>query len=150
MPSASIPIYKSAKCERSFHVVYGVRRTEILMIDEVYIYNVAHSRNCESRRDSLLRSYLWTRNCEYVGVSDVQGAEQILFRYRQQVLTLPLESFRTPTWCRTLLTARIDVAEVEYRLTEEKFAREQTLSALKSEIQETEAAAVAVAGQGDA
>jgi hypothetical protein len=117
------------------------------MFDERDIYKVAKTRGCQSRRDSLVRSYLWVRNCEYIGVSAIQGEDQILFRYQQQILNIPLESFRTPVWCRALLAARIDVAEVEHRLTEERFAQQQTQQALIAEIAEVESAIAAIPSQ---
>ena len=78
---------------------------------ESQIWNVSRAQNSQQRRDSLLRSYLWLRNAEFIGVAPVHGIDQVLFKYKNQVLHLPMNVFRYPAWARTCLERSLLSAE---------------------------------------
>jgi hypothetical protein len=121
-------------------------------ITESQIFIIAQTRGCESRADSILRSYFHMLDCHFIGRSMNGRISTLLFKRNDfgLVLSVPLDCFAHPSYARVLIQRQIEIAERERRAAQEEFAKAETLSALKSEIQETEAVAVAVAGQGDA
>jgi len=83
------------------------------------IYDLHQIQGSEARVQSLLRSWLWTFNADFVGVHAKDDGDAILFSYRNRVLTIPFDALKTEAWAKTLLMSRLDSAEVEYRMRQE-------------------------------
>lgn len=91
-------------------------------LDEMELFSIGSTRGAEDRANSLFRSYLFARfNCQFVELKSEAFGKTIYFRDRHENLhSLPLIVFRTGQYARTLIQNKLDVAEVEFRLKQER------------------------------
>lgn len=84
------------------------------MIDESQIFQVSRVPHARARLESLLRSYLWTWSAIYLGLD---GKQNVLFKANDWglVLSVALNTFAAPMYCRSLIRSRLDQAETERR-----------------------------------